>query len=248
MRILTTAYWKRYLSPHFAVYKLLRLIRSVHWFFIKRKLQKKYGFKTQESYSRCAEDLIVLHTWKQVLGRSGKMIYLDIGAYHPVRESNTYLLYTKGMRGLNIEPDPTLFGEFPKQRPEDVNVNCGISFEEDSEADFYVMSGRVYNTFSKQTADALIRRKATELVEVLRIPLRTVDSVLSEFAKGDVDFVTIDTEGLDIEIVKSWNFDRCRPALFCIESKGLDAVMIRAGYKAVERTDLNTIYADSNLL
>ncbi|MDR3183144.1 MAG: FkbM family methyltransferase [Planctomycetaceae bacterium] len=243
MKFFTLTYWKRYLSYAFVKSKLQRTLRRVHWLFIKAHLRKKYGMGTRESYSRCGEDLIVLHIWEHLMGRLDKITYLDIGAYHPVNGSNTCLLYKKGMRGINVEPDPVLFERFSVQRPEDINLNVGISFEENTEADFYVMESQVYNTFSKSSADEVVRRKATRLTKVIKVPLWTINSIFAK-CRAEVDFVTLDAEGLDAEIMKTWNFEKHRPAVFCIESKKLDRLMKQAGYSVVERTDLNTIYAD----
>lgn len=66
----------------------------------------------KKSYSQSGEDLIIKYIF-DALGIE-KPSYIDVGAYHPYCLSNTSLFYELGSKGINIEPDPMLFKNFPK--------------------------------------------------------------------------------------------------------------------------------------
>ena len=120
------------------------------------------------SYSQCGEDLIVDFLLTHML-KIEKPVYLDIGAHHPWSLNNTMLFYKRGCTGINIEPDPVLFADFPRFRSKDININKGVGFAGyPAIADFYIMSYKALNTFSKaeaeriaSTSDVKIRGGAT---------------------------------------------------------------------------------------
>lgn len=229
-----------------------RGFRKWYWSCWKRLVGfARCGIGRKKSYSVHAEDLIVDHIRKTILGAPKDFSYLDIGAHHPTYASNTCLFYVEGFRGINIEPDPELFERFVKERPEDVNLNVGIGLEKNDETNFYVMDDRSCSTFSKEMCDYFIKVGIADLKYVLRLPLRTVASVLEEHQVRP-DFVTIDCEGLDFEILQTWDFSASRPAVFCVETnkdtcdKILD-FMAGKGYSVYAITSMNTIFLDTAL-
>lgn len=247
--ILSPKFWGRVLSPAYLFYMPGRMVRRIYWSLWKRTVGRiKYGISRDESYAQNGEDLIVLKLWKERLGKTAALRYLDIGAHHPSDGNNTCLLYKKGMRGINIEPDPVLFEKFPEERPEDVNLNIGIGIHGNDEADFHIMDRKAHNTFSREMADEYVARNDSKLVKIVKVPLRTIQSVLDELGGKTPDFVSIDAEGLDVAILQSWDFARFKPAIFCVEtdkktSAGpIGEIMEKEGYIAFERTGANTIY------
>ena len=89
--------------------------RSLQWYRYKffRRLQARLGLKL--SFAQSGEDLIALQIFRS-LGIK-KPSYMDVGAFHPYRTSNTALLNLSGCRGINIEPNPAQFPEFIRERP-----------------------------------------------------------------------------------------------------------------------------------
>ena len=84
-------------------------------------------FKKKNSYSRWSEDLFLINYFKDIpTGR-----YIDIGAFHPFRGSNTYLLYKKGWSGINIDLNKISIDLFKIARPKDINLNLVISDTEE---------------------------------------------------------------------------------------------------------------------
>jgi FkbM family methyltransferase len=170
----------------------------------------------KKSYSQSGEDLIVRYIF-DVLG-IGRPSYIDIGAHHPTYLSNSALFYENGSRGINIEPDPTLIKAFNAQRPEDINLNIGIS-DQQSVLDFYIINDPVLNTFSRQEAEAYHLEGNYHIVEEKKIPVDTVESVLNQHRQGKFpEFLTIDAEGVDEVVLKSIDFENNFPIVICVET------------------------------
>jgi FkbM family methyltransferase len=187
--------------------------------------------------------------------------YLDIGAHHPSIISNTCYFYKRGSRGVNIEPDPYLYKRFTYKRRRDINLNIGIGSNDNEPADFYVMSKRVLNTFSKEDAEIARLNRNCKIKEVIKIKLLSIDSVLkSYFPENAPDFISIDAEGLDLEILKGIDFSRYRPKVFCVEtliyhqdkttSKNTEVMQLMQdnGYFAHDDTFINTVFVDQSYL
>lgn len=147
--------------------------------------------------------------------------YLDIGAHHPSNISNTKLFYDAGSRGINVEANPYLFAKFMIDRPEDINLNFGVGTESGF-LDFYMVdeySGR--NSFDHATVEAFVLDNPEfKITEIRTLPVMTVAQVLSN--RSIPDFLTIDVEGLDYDILYSIDFERFPFKVICVEVGGLD--------------------------
>ncbi len=133
--------------------KFFELIRNYKFRFIftagvKEIVRKIWRETIFNSYSQNYEDLIV----EKFFGRKYRGKYLEIGAYHPTRLSNTYRFYKKGWRGMVVEPNPEIKNLFKKIRPEDKYINTGISDKKD-EMNYYKFLIPAINTFSKKEAE-----------------------------------------------------------------------------------------------
>jgi FkbM family methyltransferase len=149
--------------------------------------------------------------------------YLDIGAHHPTNISNTKLFYDAGSRGINVEANPNLFAQFMIDRPHDVNLNFGVGVESGF-LNFYMVddhSGR--NSFDLATVEAFITDYPQfSIREVMTLPVMTVAQILQN--RAIPDFLTIDVEGLDYDILKSIDFKRYPFKLICVEVGGSDKI------------------------
>jgi FkbM family methyltransferase len=182
---------------------------------IKQKIAGDKKIHLHNSYSQSGEDLIVSFIFNAI-GVSMPS-YIDIGAHHPYRFSNTAIFYERGCTGINIEPDPELFKEFKKERSRDINLNIGVG-DTEGNLNFYKLSTSALNTFVKEEAERLCDKFGYSIKEVLNIPVRNLDSVLNEFNKGVFpDFLTIDVEGGDELILKGIS-DKNGPTVICAET------------------------------
>ena len=168
------------------------------------------------SFSQCGEDLIIDFVFTQF--HLDKIKYLDIGAHHPTYINNTALFYKKGSTGVCIEPDPFLFESIKKARPKDVCLNVGVGIGGETLAEFYIMSTRTLNTFSKEEAEKYVSYGKMTIKEVVKLPLVSVNEVIANHFTEAPDFISLDVEGYDIMILKSFDFNRYRPKVWCIET------------------------------
>lgn len=146
--------------------------------------------------------------------------YVDVGAHHPKRYSNTALLYERGWHGINIEPDGHLISVFRRQRPGDINIHAGVGLYE-GVIDFYRFSDPAVNTFSRENAERLKKKKWLKEIAVEKVKVRTLADVLNENLPVEVgiDFLNIDVEDLDLDVLKSNDWDRFRPTLIAVEDR-----------------------------
>lgn len=174
--------------------------------------QKKYR---KHSYAQCGEDLIVRFIFNQI-GISSPS-YWDIGAYDPYKFSNTALLYENGSRGINVEPNPVLFSRFQNIRKLDTNLNVGVSGSSGHEK-YYLMDVPALNTFSLSSAQEYVREGHKVLGEVM-LPMVTVAEISQQHFNGVwPDFLSLDVEGKDVEILRDLHYDCDQLNVICVET------------------------------
>ena len=214
---------------------------------------------SKRSYSQNGEDLVVESICRFL--EIANPTYLDIGAADPVIDNNTYLFYRKGCRGVLVEPNPSSCRKLRAIRPEDTVLNVGIGFEDQVAADYYMISGpggEVLNTFSRGEVEKVLANFKDRRVEkTIKMPLVNINKVMDEHFHGAPTFVSIDTEGLDLDILKSLDFDRFRPVILCVETIILKTtkmetrildLMLGKGYIVRGSTFANTIFVDNKVL
>lgn len=167
------------------------------------------------SYSQEGEDRILA----RYFGEKKDGFYVDIGAHHPHRFSNTYLFYLQGWRGLNIDAMPGSMSEFEKWRPEDINIETAVSSQKQTLI-YHIFNEPALNTFSKEEAlkkDGLRNYKITGTVEIETFPL---SFVLEKYLPQNqlIDFMSIDVEGLDFDVLQSNDWNRFKPGMILVES------------------------------
>lgn len=219
----------------------------------------KYSGYEKRSFSQCGEDIIIDFIFFQ-LGID-KPTYLDIGAYHPFILSNTYLFYLKGASGVNIEPDPSGVVLLNKFRSRDVNLKVGIGKNmEEQEADFYVMSSRRLNTLVKDEAMRIQATSKYRIKKVESIKLLAATSIFNNYFSGaSPDFISLDVEGFDLEILKTIDFALHRPKVICVETiifqesmpteknQELIEFLLSNNYFIYADTFINTIFVDRSI-
>jgi FkbM family methyltransferase len=215
-----------------------------------KKKQKNTWSKT--SYAQCGEDLIVSFIFEEL--RILRPSYIDVGAHHPFFLNNTALFYESGSNGINIEPDPSLFGEFLKYRTKDINLNLGIG-SENGNADFYIISSPTLNTFSREAAENYKNEGNYFIKEVIRVPVDNIQNIVRDHFNGVFpDFLNLDAEGIDEMIVKSIDYQTNYPLVICVETvtfstsghgkknTGLIEYIEAAGYYLYADTYINSIF------
>jgi FkbM family methyltransferase len=209
----------------------------------------------KHSYAQAGEDLIVDFVVKAM--QIEDMTYLDIGAHHPTKYSNTYLFYKRGFRGVLVEPDPELMASIKHMRPHDVCIEAGVGVQSATAARFFVMSERTLNTFSEAEAKRYEAMGTQRIERILTIPLITLDRIFADcFRDKEPALVSIDIEGLDFEVLSTLNLKRNRPAIICVETlrysetreeekdTRIARLMSDYDYFAFGDTYINTIFVD----
>jgi FkbM family methyltransferase len=166
------------------------------------------------SYSQEGEDRILQRVFE--LQSSG--FYIDVGAYHPKRLSNTYLFYKRGWKGINIDATPGSMEKFKKSRPRDINIERAITNKQ-KELVFFMFDEPALNSFDRELS--LQRSKHTNYILLGEkiIQTSTLNEVLTEFLSEDqrIDFLTVDVEGFDLDVLQSNDWGRFRPAYILVE-------------------------------
>ena len=203
------------------------------------------GFYMQtirKSYSQNGEDLVI----DSFLSHKTVGFYVDVGACDPYRFSNTKRFYDRGWNGINIEPAPTNYKKFLKVRPRDINLNMGIGGTK-NRMTFYKMFPDTLSTFSKESADNYMQ-EGYKLIEKLEIQADTLAGVLKEYAAGKtIDFLTVDTEGLDLVVLRSNDWEKFHPEVVCVENshadmRELESFLNSVGYKKFFDNKMNCIF------
>jgi FkbM family methyltransferase len=194
-------------------------------------------------YSQDGEDLLAL----RYFANKEKGFFIDIGAHHPKRFSNTYLLYQKGWSGINLDAMPGSMTAFKICRPRDINIEVAIGNEK-TIRDFYIFSEPALNTFDKTLAEE--REKTQKLTMVNKIQVAPLADILKEHCPNNtkIDFLTIDIEGLDFEILKTNDWNKYRPQLLCVEiySKNIQNVLESEINIFLEKIGYQIIYRVNN--
>lgn len=176
-------------------------------------------------YSHFGEDAFI-HSYFR---HQKKGFYVDVGAHHPRRYSNTALLYERGWNGVNIEPDERLIRTFNKYRKRDVNLCLAVGAKE-GEFDFYRYSDPAINTLSRDEVTRLKGKDWAHETSVSKVPVRTLKSLLDENIPENttIDFLNVDVEGLDLEVLSSNDWDTYRPRVVAVEDLNFDLTSPRA--------------------
>ena len=224
--------------------------------YVKKILQKVFPFippdwkKPRISYSQCGEDILIDFVFQQL--HLSKISYLDIGANDPVFLNNTYWFYKRGSNGICVEPNPALFKNIKRKRSRDLCVNAGVGVSDQREIDFYIIDPDTLSTFSKESAEVSVKA-GYHLKNVVQIPLIPVGNIIEQYLGHAPHLVSLDTEGLDLQILQSFNYALYRPIVFCVETvafmetkkiKPIFDLMEENNYFVYADTFLNTIFVD----
>jgi FkbM family methyltransferase len=176
------------------------------------------------SFSEQGEDIALFHALRDVL-KVERPTYMDVGAGHPTRSSNTFLLYWAGNHGVLVEPNPMFAGLLREHRPRDIVIQAGIGVTDVAEADYYEIKGNpMLNTFSPETVERLQKGKTDSVVErVVKVALIDVNRVMAEHLGRAPDLLSTDVEGLDYAILRALDLNRFRPGVICAEGVPMSA-------------------------
>ena len=167
--------------------------------FIEKIYYEKYSKK---SYSISNVDLIVDRLLKNI----NNGIYIDVGCNHPIKYNNTYLLYRRGWRGINIDADHTSIKLFNRYRKDDHNVNAILSENEEVKNFYHYHDRSAINTLSKDLVDS----RLTKPEKIIKVKSNTLDNIIesSPFKNNKFNLLSIDVENHEYEVLKNFSFSK----------------------------------------
>jgi FkbM family methyltransferase len=174
------------------------------------------------SYSHSGEDRLV---WK-LAGYRDTGTYVDIGGYHPTDYSNTYLLYRAGWRGLVIDADNHFLPLYATLRPEDRVRHCAIAGTPGT-ATLHTFEDRSLNTLDPAVAAEYAARGSARSGQITVEAVR-LEQALDESGIAQIDFLNIDVEGADLQVLQSNDWARWTPGIIAIEDHRLDLASVQA--------------------
>ena len=205
-------------------------------------------------YSAFAEDLEVKKHFK----KSFKGFYVDVGCYHPLKANNTMLLYQNGWKGINVDINKLSIEFFNFCRPNDVNLNLAVSSKKITKY-YYQKNISLLNSVVKKQA----RRTFQGKILTKKIKSKSLNEILdySEFKNKRIDFLDIDVEGIDFDVLCSLDFKRYNPRLISVEilpinhefklentkKSNIYKFLIKKNYKLIWSNKYSNIFKKINL-
>lgn len=200
------------------------------------------------TYSQAGEDALVL----ELLGASG--LYLDIGANHPFKGSNTYLLYEHGWSGLTVDPIKLLCEQHRRLRPRDVCLNAAVSDRPGQEI-FHELNPSGFSTFDTRAADELTHAGRAVRAGTYEVPVvRATDVWNQSFPALRADLISIDTEGFELEVIDGLDFKILEPRVVLVEfqaatgserESAVTEVLADRGYRLDRVVGVNGLFVPS---
>jgi FkbM family methyltransferase len=213
---------------------------------------RKYAFH-RLSFSQDGEDIII----DELFANKTHGYYVDVGACHPQRFSNTYYYYLKGWKGLNIDAMPGGMKVFYDLRPRDINVEAAIS-DKNEILTYYQFEESALNTLSCVFAQR--REKSCNLVAKSQIETVTLAMILDKHLQSGqhIDILNVDVEGLDYQVLRFNNWNKYKPTVILVEilETSLDVLfdsetfhfLIGEGYVLYAKTRRTCVFVDSSFL
>ena len=187
------------------------------------------------SYAQRGEDVVL----DRVFGQQPTGFYVDVGANDPIFDSVTQHFYAKGWRGINIEPLPGPFSRLVEARSKDINLNVAVSDRKGSLPFYEAQLNNGLSTLNPEFAQKC-RAEGETLVErtIATLPL---SDICEARVTQPIDFMKIDVEGHEYEVIYGMDWKRWRPRVLVVEAgwqpDRWEAILFDAGYLRAELRD-----------
>jgi len=190
-----------------------------------------------ESFAQNQEDVLA---W-DYFDRKRDGFFVEVGANHPTDLSQTWFLEQRGWKGILVEPLPACCEKLRAVRQHSVICEAAAGAPEQvGEATLNVAQSDVWSHLGEENTDLPVASR-------IKVAVRTLDDILAEHHAPPPDLLSIDTEGMELQVLRGFDLQRHRPALVLLEDhmETLDLYfyMRRAGYKLLKRTGPNNWWA-----
>jgi len=189
-------------------YKNFNFLYRFYLLYVKHKT-----FFSKKTYSENGEDLFILKYFKNL----NNGFYIDVGAYHPFFLSNTHLLFKKKWEGINVDINAASIEIFNDVRPNDYNINVAVSNINKKYINYYTKN--MINLLSTTVINSAKTAFLNNNFNTRKVKCYKLNNIISKtkFKKRKIDFLNIDTEKSEVDVLKSLNFKKYKPKLICVE-------------------------------
>lgn len=200
------------------------------------------------SYAQEGEDLVL----DRFIGGKRGGFYVEVGCHDPFRFSNTYLFYRRGWGGVCIDPLPGTAKRFGRWRPRDQVLEVGVS-QAPGVMLYYMFNEPALNTFDEATAERRDGLRGYRLEKKISVPVNSLEAILDGMVLPDqIDFLSVDVEGFDLDVLKSNNWAKYRPKMIVAEALAADLIglesdaivqyLMEQGYRPIVKTGCSVIF------
>ena len=215
----------------------MNFLQKIYQLYYKPKI-----FFPKKTYSMFGEDLIVENFFK----KKSSGIYVDIGCYHPYDGSNTHLLFKKGWNGINIDLSELSIELFKATRKKDLNLRLSVGSKNGKTKFFFRKKINMLNTTDEKHAKQYFLNGFQTSI----LKQKTLNRILeqSKYKNSKIDFLNIDAENTEYQILKKFNFKKYDPKLICIEIHGQNKnlpvykLLTEQKYQKIWRKDYSYIF------
>ena len=215
-----------------------------------------------ERYSQAGEDSIIAYVFRTLGYSLNSVSYLDLGANHARDLSNTYYFYQHGSSGVLVEANPDLIPELKLLRRRDIILNRCVANTDDKEVEFYITNFDGLSSSDRISVEhASGVNEMIELAQTVQVKTISVQSILERYFNRPPALLNIDVEGCEMDILRSYDFERYRPFVVVAEVIPYDKNLVvgvknrdiveflqQNGYIEYAFTGINSIFIDARKL
>ena len=205
-------------------------------FFLNLNLIHKKKISKKNYFSFSGVDIIIENIFRD----KNHGFYLDVGCQHPIKNNNTYLLYKKGWKGINIDLDPDNINLFNISRPKDDNINIAVS-NKVGEADLYFYHKKSpINTIDKKTSDY----QKAQVSDIKKVKTDTLNNIINNSKYDNMKFnlLSIDVEGHELQVLKGFDFNKYKPDVIVVEFLDLSSKKLEVKNLNIENLFKTELY------
>jgi len=196
-------------SLAFNLYKKFTFLRKSYLYYNIYIRNFKFLFTNSSQFG---EDKKILKLFNDQKG-----IYLDIGCFHPTKYNNTFLMHKSGWKGINIDLNALSISLFNLMRPKDINICAAVSNKKGFKNLYFENELSPLNTLSKNHTLLFKEIFGIKNLKKKKIKTTTLNRLLDKYYVKKIDFLNIDIEGHELQVLKTIDFNRYKIKVICIE-------------------------------
>ena len=241
-------------------FKNLLLNSNLFAKFYQTIIEIRWYFSPKNFYSQFGEDAVILKLFDLHGFETHKNnFYIDVGAGHPIRGSNTYFLYRLGLRGICIDANKFNITLHKFFRPRDISINVFVG--QSKSVNFWEFSPYEYSTGDSVVAKKLVKAGVKLILKTKKesVPLKAVIENHFDLNSRFI-LLSIDTEGFDFEVLQTNDWDKFRPKFVSVENSSISKIqnysttfeknrignyLSTRGYKLIAKIHISEIWLDS---